>query len=40
MQHELVDEPFRQEGGFIEVPRKPGLGVEPREDVLRKYRFT
>jgi L-alanine-DL-glutamate epimerase-like enolase superfamily enzyme len=40
MQHELVDEPFAQHDGFIEVPRKPGLGVEPREDVLRKYRFT
>jgi L-alanine-DL-glutamate epimerase-like enolase superfamily enzyme len=40
MQHELVDEPFRQEGGFVEVPKKPGLGVEPREDMLRKYRFT
>jgi L-alanine-DL-glutamate epimerase-like enolase superfamily enzyme len=40
MQHELVDEPFRQQDGFIAVPRKPGLGVEPREDVLRKYRFT
>jgi len=40
MQHELVEEPFAQQDGFIEVPRKPGLGVEPREDVLRKYRFT
>jgi L-alanine-DL-glutamate epimerase-like enolase superfamily enzyme len=40
MQHELVDEPFRQQDGFIAVPRKAGLGVEPREDVLRKYRFT
>jgi L-alanine-DL-glutamate epimerase-like enolase superfamily enzyme len=40
MQHELVDEPFRQDGGFIDVPRKPGLGVEPRENVLRRYRFA
>jgi L-alanine-DL-glutamate epimerase-like enolase superfamily enzyme len=40
MQHELVGEPFRQSGGFIDVPRKPGLGVEPREEVLRKYRFS
>jgi L-alanine-DL-glutamate epimerase-like enolase superfamily enzyme len=40
MQHELVDRPFVQEGGFIEVPRLPGLGVEPREDVLRRYAFT
>lgn len=40
MQHELVDEPFAQSGGWIDVPRKPGLGVEPRESVLQKYRFV
>jgi L-alanine-DL-glutamate epimerase-like enolase superfamily enzyme len=40
MQHELVEEPFAQEGGFIEVPRRPGLGVEPIESVLRKYAFS
>jgi L-alanine-DL-glutamate epimerase-like enolase superfamily enzyme len=39
MQHELVDEPFTQVDGRIEVPRRPGLGVEPRLDVLEKYRF-
>ena len=39
MQHELVDEPFAQHDGWIEVPRKPGLGVEPKEAVLRKYKF-
>jgi L-alanine-DL-glutamate epimerase-like enolase superfamily enzyme len=37
MQHELVDEPFEQRGGEIGVPMKPGLGVEPKEDVLRRY---
>lgn len=40
MQHELVDEPFQHKDGWIEVPRKPGLGVEPREDVLARYRFS
>jgi L-alanine-DL-glutamate epimerase-like enolase superfamily enzyme len=40
MQHELVDEPFAQRDGWIDVPRKPGLGVEPHESVLRKYRFA
>ncbi len=40
MQHELVDEPFAQHGGWIDVPRRPGLGVEPREDVLRRYRWA
>jgi L-alanine-DL-glutamate epimerase-like enolase superfamily enzyme len=39
MQHELVDEPLVQSRGWIEVPRGPGLGVEPREDVLRRYRW-
>lgn len=40
MQHELVDEPFAQHNGWIDVPRTPGLGVEPREDVLARYRWT
>ncbi len=40
MQHELVDEPFEQHGGFIAVPRRPGIGVEPKESVLRKYAFS
>lgn len=40
MQHELVTEPFAQHDGFVAVPRKPGLGVEVREDVLAKYRLT
>jgi L-alanine-DL-glutamate epimerase-like enolase superfamily enzyme len=39
MQHELIDEPFKQVGGWVDVPMKPGLGVEPREDVLLKYRL-
>jgi L-alanine-DL-glutamate epimerase-like enolase superfamily enzyme len=40
MQHELVEVPFAQRDGWIDVPRRPGLGVEPREDVLKKYRWT
>ena len=39
MQHELVETPFAQRDGWIDVPRGPGLGVEPREDVLRKYEW-
>jgi L-alanine-DL-glutamate epimerase-like enolase superfamily enzyme len=39
MQHELVDDPFVQRDGWIDVPRGPGLGVEPREDVLERYRW-
>jgi L-alanine-DL-glutamate epimerase-like enolase superfamily enzyme len=37
MQHELVETPLTQVGGWIEVPRSPGLGVEPIDRVLRKY---
>ena len=39
MQHELVDEPFSQRDGLIGVPRRPGLGVEPKQSVLDKYRW-
>jgi len=39
MQQELIDEPFTQSEGWIDVPIKPGLGVEPRLDVLKKYKF-
>lgn len=39
MQHELVEKPFEQQGGWIQVPRKPGLGVDIRESVLEKYRL-
>jgi L-alanine-DL-glutamate epimerase-like enolase superfamily enzyme len=40
MQHELVEEPFAQHDGWIDVPRKPGLGVEVRESVLTKYKLS
>lgn len=39
MQHELVSSPFRQSGGFIEVPKRPGLGIEIDLEVLHKYRL-
>lgn len=39
MQDELVATPFTQQGGWIDVPTAPGLGVEVREDVIEKYRF-
>ncbi len=39
MQHDLVEEAFAQSGGFIDVPRAPGLGVKVREDVLHHYAF-
>ena len=39
MQDELVSEPFRQDDGWITVPRRPGLGVDVDEKVLQKYRL-
>lgn len=40
MQHELVEDPWIQKDGFLEVRQnKPGLGVTVREDVVRKYQF-
>jgi L-alanine-DL-glutamate epimerase-like enolase superfamily enzyme len=41
MQHELVNEPFRQIDGWMHAPTsKPGLGIEVREEVLARYRQT
>ena len=37
MQHELVDSPFDQAGGYVHVPDEPGLGVTVRDDVVKKY---
>ena len=39
MQHELVRDPWVQEDGYLEVRDQPGLGVEVREDIVRKYLF-
>jgi L-alanine-DL-glutamate epimerase-like enolase superfamily enzyme len=39
MQHELVEEPIAQEGGWIRPRTGPGLGIEVREAVVEKYRF-
>jgi L-alanine-DL-glutamate epimerase-like enolase superfamily enzyme len=39
MQHELVESPFEQHDGWIDVPSKPGLGIEVIEEAVEKYRF-
>ncbi len=39
MQHELVDSPIEQSGGFVEGNRRPGLGIEINETIVEKYRF-
>ena len=36
-QHDIVDEPIEQRAGWIAVPEKPGLGVDIREDAVRRY---
>jgi L-alanine-DL-glutamate epimerase-like enolase superfamily enzyme len=39
IQHELVDRPFGQNGGWIDVPTAPGLGIDVIEQVVEKYRL-
>jgi L-alanine-DL-glutamate epimerase-like enolase superfamily enzyme len=39
MQHELVERPFEQTGGWIAPPSGPGLGIDVREDVVARYRY-
>jgi L-alanine-DL-glutamate epimerase-like enolase superfamily enzyme len=36
-QHEIVSEPIEQHGGWVAVLDKPGLGVDIREDAVKKY---
>jgi L-alanine-DL-glutamate epimerase-like enolase superfamily enzyme len=39
MQHELVEQPIEQSGGYVAGTDGPGLGIEVREAVVAKYRF-
>jgi L-alanine-DL-glutamate epimerase-like enolase superfamily enzyme len=40
MQHELVDDPWEQVAGHVEVRNTPGIGVNVLEDVVQKYTFA
>lgn len=40
MQHELVNNPWVQEEGYLVVRDEPGLGVEVREEIVAKYYFS
>ena len=40
MQHELVSDPWVQEGGYLDVREKPGLGIDIREDIVEKYLYS
>jgi D-galactarolactone cycloisomerase len=33
----LTDSPLRQREGWVEIPQKPGLGIEVSKEILRKY---
>ena len=39
MQHELVERPIEQSGGYVGPADGAGLGIEIREEVVEKYRF-
>jgi len=34
---DILEEPIRIEDGYVEVPEKPGLGIELNEEALSKY---
>ena len=37
IRNELASIVFEQEGGFVDVPQGPGLGVEIDESVLKSF---
>ena len=39
MQHELVERPIEQSGGWVEALDRPGLGIDVIDAVVEKYRF-
>jgi D-galactarolactone cycloisomerase len=36
----LTDAPLRQREGWVEIPQKPGLGIEVSRDVIKRYAQT
>lgn len=36
---EIVDEPIKVKNGYIDIPNRPGLGVELNEDAVKKYPY-
>jgi L-alanine-DL-glutamate epimerase-like enolase superfamily enzyme len=40
LQHELVEDPWAQEGGLLHVREDPGLGVQVRQEIVDKYLLT
>ena len=39
LQHDMIENPWVQEEGYLAVREEPGLGVEIKEDVVEKYLF-
>ncbi|MEO5891804.1 MAG: mandelate racemase/muconate lactonizing enzyme family protein [Ferruginibacter sp.] len=37
IRRELLAEPFVQKDGWVDVPQKPGLGIELNPDIIKKY---
>lgn len=37
MLHDLIEESFEVEAGFIAIPDRPGLGITPREDFIARH---
>jgi D-galactarolactone cycloisomerase len=35
--NELTDYPLRQKEGWVEIPQKPGLGIEVSRDIIERY---
>ncbi len=40
MQHELVEDPWVQEDGYIKVRNRPGLGVTVKEEAVKAFEFS
>ena len=37
---DILTHPFEIKDGYVEVPNRPGLGTDVREDQLKKYAYT
>jgi L-alanine-DL-glutamate epimerase-like enolase superfamily enzyme len=37
---DIVDRPIPVQQGYVDVPDRPGLGIELDEDALKRYPFT
>ena len=40
MIHDLVHERFAVDGGMLDIPERPGLGITVRDDFVQRYRMN